>query len=613
MVEMVYGSTILNYLTHLNTVKLLHQTYLHQVYQLSALVFAPQNLHNRPHLTTLPKNSRSMKLTADTTLIEHFYHWEKTTPDKVFLKQPFGDKWRDFTWREAGQQARKLASYLKSLRLPPHSHVGLVSKNCAEWFISDLAIMMAGHVSVPFFPTLTAQQLHFVMKHSGCRVLLVGKLDDWASMKPGVPAGVTCIAFPTYNPDPDHVQWADIMANQPPLAASPVPKSDDLMTVIYTSGTTGNPKGVMITFGNMASMLYNSREHLRLDVPNPRVISYLPLCHIAERGVLVNVAYAMGATIFFAERLDTFAKNLVATSPTHFGGVPRIWTKFQQGILAKMPQRKLDFLLKIPVVNNLVRRKIRKALGFTDVQVFLVAAAPMPVSLLEWYERLGIVIQEAYGMTENTAIVTITPRNGVRPGKVGKAIPGTQIKLDPKTGEICTKSPSNMLGYYNEPTMTAHTIDSFGWLHSGDVGEMDADGYLKITGRVKEMYKTSKGEYVAPSQIEMGFASNTFIEQICVVGEGMPQPVALVVLSELAAAQSRDNIAESLAQTLDALNPTLKPYERVQKIVVVKQPWTVENNKMTPSMKVRRQQVEQAFAKKVHDWYGGKEKVIWEG
>ncbi|MCF8243770.1 MAG: AMP-binding protein [Saprospiraceae bacterium] len=553
-----------------------------------------------------------MKLTADTTLLEHFYRWERTTPQKVFLKQPFGNEWRDYSWQEAGEQARRLAAYLLSLDLPPHSHIGLVSKNCAEWFISDLAIMMSGHVSVPFFPTLTGEQLHFVMKHSGCKVLLVGKLDDWASMKPGVPKDVLCIAFPNYNPDPDHVQWADIMDSQPPLSTSPIPKLDDLMTVIYTSGTTGNPKGVMLSFGNMAAMLYSSREHLCLDVPDPRVISYLPLCHIAERGVLVNVVYAVGVTVFFAERLDTFAKNLVATRPTHFGGVPRIYAKFQQGVLSKMPQRRLDFLLKIPVINNLIRRKIIKTLGLDAVQVFLVAAAPMPVSLLEWYERLGIVIQEAYGMTENTAIVTVTPRQDVRPGKVGKATPGVQIKLLPGTGEICTKSAANTIGYYNEPEMTAATIDSFGWLHSGDVGELDADGYLKITGRVKEMYKTSKGEYVAPAQIEMGFAVDVFIEQICVMGEGLPQPVGLVVLSELAASSSREAIAAHLTETLDTLNPKLKSYERVQKLVVVKEPWTVENNLMTPSLKIRRMQVEKAFAKQVHDWYGAAGKVIWE-
>ena len=554
-----------------------------------------------------------MKLTADTTLLEHFYHWERTTPQKVFLKQPTGDKWRDYTWQEAGELARRLAAYLLSLKLPPHSHIGLVSKNCAEWFISDIAIMLSGHVSVPFFPTLTGDQLHFVMKHSGCKVLLVGKLDDWASMKPGVAKNVHCIAFPNYNPDPDHTQWADIMDSQPPLSTSPIPKLDDLMTVIYTSGTTGNPKGVMISFGNMAAMLYNSREHLRLDIPDPRLISYLPLCHIAERGVLVNVVYAVGATVFFAERLDTFGKNLQAARPTHFGGVPRIWMKFQQGVLAKMPQRKLDFLLKIPVVNNLVRRKIKQALGLDAVQVFLVAAAPTPISLLEWYLRLGIVIQEAYGMTETTAIATITPRNGVRFGRVGKPIANTKIKIDPVTGEICTYSSSNMLGYYNEPKMTADTIDSFGWLHTGDKGELDQDGYLRITGRVKEMYKTSKGEYVAPAQIEMGFATDVFIEQICVVGEGLPQPVGLVVLSELTAKESREAIEAHLTETLDTLNPKLKPYERVQKLVVVKAPWTVENNLMTPSLKIRRMQVEKAFAKQVQAWYKEAGKVIWEG
>lgn len=553
-----------------------------------------------------------MTLTATTPLIEHFYRWEKTTPDKVFLKQPTGAAWRDYTWREVGQQARRLATYLLSLGLPPHSHIGLVSKNCAEWFIADLAIMLSGHVSVPFFPTLTGDQLKFVMQHSGCKVLLVGKLDDWASMKSGVANDVHCIAFPDYNPDPAHVQWADIQAKNPPLASSPMPKPSDLMTIIYTSGTTGNPKGVMISYGNMSAMLYSSREHLCMDVPDPRLISYLPLCHIAERGVLVNVVYTVGATVYFAERLDTFAKNLVATRPTHFGGVPRIYAKFQQGILAKMPQSRLDFLLKIPIVNRLIRQKIIKTLGLDAVKVFLVAAAPMPVALLEWYERLGIVIQEAYGMTENTAIVTVTPRNDVRPGRVGKATPGVQLKILPETGEICTKSAANTSGYYNEPEMTAATIDQFGWLHSGDVGELDADGFLAITGRVKEMYKTSKGEYVAPSQIEMGFATNTLIEQICVVGEGLPQPVALVVLSELAKQQSRDALTASLTETLTSLNPKLKPYERVQKIVVVKEPWTVENDLMTPSLKIKRNKLEKAFAKRVQDWYGGEEKVNFE-
>ncbi|MCB0520060.1 MAG: AMP-binding protein [Lewinellaceae bacterium] len=553
-----------------------------------------------------------MQVKAETTLIEHFYHWEETTPNKVFLKQPFGDAWKDFTWQETGQQIRKLAAYLNSIGLPPKSHIGLVSKNCAEWFICDLAIMMAGHVSVPFFPTLTAGQINQILAHSGCKVLLVGKLDDWKGMKPGIPKGVRCISFPAYNPDPDHVQWDDIMAKQKPLSGNPAPAPEDLMTIIYTSGTTGNPKGVMLTFGNLASMLFHSQQHLRLDIPDARLLSYLPLCHIAERGVLVNAVLATGATVYFAESLDTFAKNLAAASPTHFGGVPRIYAKFQQGVLAKMPQKRLDVLLKIPLLNSFIKKKIRKALGFAKTEIFLVAAAPMPISLLKWYDRLGIVIQEAYGMTENTAIVTITPRNKVKYGKVGKAIPGTQLKIDPVTGEICTKAGGNMLGYYNEPEMTAEAIDTDGWLHSGDKGELDADGYLSITGRVKEMYKTSKGEYVAPAQIEIGFATNSYIEQICVVGEFIPQPIALVVLSELANAASKDSVAESLRQTLADLNPTLKPYERVQKIVVVKEPWTVENKRMTPSLKIRRIEVEKVFANKMEGWYEQPGEVIWE-
>ncbi len=553
-----------------------------------------------------------MKLSATTTLIEYFYHWEKTTPDKIFLRQPFGDSWRDFTWKEAGQQARKLASYLTSLGLPPKSHIGLVSKNCAEWVICDMAIMMSGHVSVPFFPTLTADQINLVLTHSGCKVLLVGKLDDWQGMKPGIPASVSCISFPTYNPDPSHVQWNDIMAIQKPMDNSPVPKLDDLMTIIYTSGTTGNPKGVMLSFGCFASFADTISSSMNLDSPNLRLLSYLPLCHIAERGYLENCAIASGATINFSESIDTFSKNLAEVSPTHFGSVPRIWVKFQQGILAKMPQKKLNFLLSIPILSGIVKKKIRKALGLNDTQLILVGAAPMPVTLLQWFRKLDIHIQEVYGMTENTGGASFMPRHAIKDGTVGKILKSTTLKIDADTGEICTKSPHNLLGYYNEPTMTAETIDSDGWLHTGDVGILDSEGYLKITGRVKEMYKTSKGEYIAPAQIEMGFADNVFIEQICVVGQGIPQPIALVVLSESAKAETKDIINESLFHTLQALNPTLKSYERVRKVVVMQEAWTVENNRMTPTLKIKRKEIEKVFANHLEDWYERQEDIIWE-
>ncbi len=553
-----------------------------------------------------------MEISPDKSLLDYFYHWEKTTPEKTFLRQPFGDDFRDFTWKETGRQARSLATYLQSLNLPAKSNIGLVSKNCAEWIITDLAIMMSGHVSVPFYATLTGEQLNQVLVHSGCSILFVGKLDDWKGMKTGIPSGVKCISFPTYNPDPQHEQWEQILAKHNPIATDFKPNLDDLFTIIYTSGTTGNPKGVMLQYNAMANGIYESRKFSRLDIKDARFISYLPLCHIAERNIVEAASLTTGGTVYFSESLESFAKNLATASPTHFLAVPRIWTKFQMGILGKMPQKKLDLFLKIPILSGIVKKKIRVGLGLNEAQVILTGAAPMPASVIKWFRKLGIVIQEAYGMTENLGAVCMMPKDAIKDGYVGKLYPGMEVHISPANGEILTRSKWNMVGYYKEPALTAETIDADGWLHTGDVGELDSENYLKITGRVKEMYKTSKGEYVAPAQIEFGFADNNFIEQICVVGNNLPQPIALLVLSDLAKSSDKQAIIESLEATLKDLNTRLKPHEKVQRLVVLREPWSVDNNKMTPTLKIKRNVIEKEFGPKLEKWYDNKDIMIWE-
>lgn len=553
-----------------------------------------------------------MELSPDKTLLEYFYFRERNQPDKVFLRQPFGDSYKDFTWKEVGQQARKIATYLKSCNLPPKSNIGLVSKNCAEWLIADFGILMSGHVSVPFYATLTAEQLNEVMTHSGCKILFVGKLDNVKSIENGIPAGVTCISFPGYNPQSSHVQWDYLMNNYAAQRENYLPLIDDLFSIIYTSGTTGNPKGVMLSYKAVATGVYSTLSYSKLDYPDARFFSYLPLCHIAERNVIESGATVAGATVYFAESLDSFAKNLASARPTHFLAVPRIWTKFQLGILSKLPQNKLDILLKIPIISGFIKTKIRKGLGLNDTVIILTAAAPMPIALIEWFRKLGIIIQEAYGMTENLGAVSMMPQEKIKDGTVGKVYPGMEIKFLSGTNEICTRSAWNMLGYYNEPQMTAETIDNDGWIHTGDVGQIDDEGYLKITGRVKEMYKTAKGEYVAPSQIEVGFANNNLIEQICVAGNNLPQPIALVVLSDFGKTSEKQKINESLETTLKELNPSLRPYEKVRRIVIMKDPWTVDNNKLTPTMKIKRGNIEKEFASQLEPWYNQQETVIWE-
>jgi long-chain acyl-CoA synthetase len=549
--------------------------------------------------------------TQPRVLLESFYQWEKERPTKVFLKQPFGDEFKDFTFAEAGQQARKLATYLQSLELPNHSNIGLVSKNCAEWIIADLAIMMAGHVSVPFYATLNAEQINQVLVHSGCSVLFVGKLDDWAGMKDGIPEGVRCVSFPTYNPDANHTQWNDIMTNHAPCKDSHVPDMNDVFSIVYTSGTTGNPKGVVLTQAAVAHAVSQTGELLLAHLTDTRFFSYLPLCHIAERNLVEITAIVTGGTIYFAESLESFAKNLAVASPTHFLAVPRIWTKFQQGVSLKMPEKKLNLLLKIPILNNIVKKKIRVGLGLNDARLILTGAAPMPESLIKWFRRLGIIIQEAYGMTENLGAVCMMPPSKIKDGTVGQIYPGVEVKIAEDTGEILMRSDWVMTGYYREPAVTNDTIRE-GWLHTGDVGELDSERYLKITGRVKEMYKTSKGEYIAPSQIEFGFADNKLIDQVCVVGQSLPQPIALVVLSEIGQATDPELVKESIKNTLQQLNPKLKSYERVKKVVVMKDAWTVDNNMLTPTMKTKRNVIEKNYNARLEPWYEVPGAVLWE-
>ncbi|MEZ0539008.1 AMP-binding protein [Fibrella arboris] len=557
--------------------------------------------------------------TLSLTATELFLKWEREKPMATYLRQPVGDSFIDYTWAEVGQQVRRMATYLNSLGLPQGSPIGLVSKNCAHWIIADLAILLSGHVSVPFYPTLNAAQLHQVLVHSDCPVMFVGKLDTdpnrWADMKAGVPDSVTLIGFPTYGAgglaDPDLVAWESVMAQYEPAQDLFRPQPDDLFTIIYTSGTTGNPKGVMIDYRAVAQGMADTQHHLLHHTPNARFFSYLPLCHIAERNVVEAVGLATGGTIYFAESLDTFAKNLAAAKPTHFLAVPRIWTKFQLGILARLPQQKLDVLLRIPVVSHLVKRKIRKGLGLNEAKLIMTGAAPMPQTLIDWFRRLGIHIQEAYGMTENLGAVSLMPRYQMRNGTVGQLYPGMRVKIDPDTGEILTRSGWLMRGYYKEPALTASVLQD-GWLATGDVGTLDDEGYLSLTGRVKEMYKTAKGEYIAPSQIEFGFADNTYIEQICVAGQQLPQPLALIVLSEIGRQVDRIVVERSLEDTLLALNPRLHTYERVRKLVIVRDPWTVDNNLMTPTMKIKRNMVEARYQANLQPWYENDEVIIWE-
>jgi len=552
----------------------------------------------------------------ETLALQRMYHWEKTCPDKIALTQPMGGRVvRDYTWRELMDESRRMAAHLKGLSFEPGSRIALLGKNTAHWLMTDFAIWMAGYVSVPLYPTLAAGTVRQILEHSEARLLFVGKLDGWDAMRAGVPEGLPRISLPL-SPVTDCPTWDSIVAATAPLQGNRVRDGNELATIIYTSGTTGVPKGVMHSFATFAWSIESALRRLGVH-ENGRVLSYLPLAHVAERTLVEHGMLAINMRVYFAESLETFAADLQRARPTVFFSVPRLWVKFQQGVLAKMPAAKLDRLLRIPVLGRVVGRRVLRALGLDQCIIASGGAAPMPPELLRWYARLGLKLSEVYGMTENCGISHATLREAPRPGTVGPPYDGIKCRVDPASGEIQMWSPGVMLGYYRDPEQTRQAMTDDGWLRTGDKGEIDAEGNLRIVGRVKDLFKTGKGKYVAPAPIEDRLVTHAAVEACCVTGANLGQPVALVMLNAEAAKRSSESTArgvleESLAAHLSVVNETLDPHEQLDCLVIVREAWTVDNDLVTPTLKVKRNRIEAVYSQHYEGWVGARRPVLWQ-
>lgn len=550
-------------------------------------------------------------------IIDYFYQWEKQKPNDVFLRQPYGDQWKELTFKEAGLEARKMATALADLGYEKGDHIAIYSKNCYHWVITDLALHMGGYVSIPFYPTLTAEQLEQVLVKSDAKAVFVGKLDEWETRKKGVPANVQIIHYPHYPGNAEVTEgesWDELVNKSEPLSGNPLPNLDDLWTILFTSGTTGTPKGVMHPHNSVALIALNeiNNNALRLMEMKPaRFFSFLPLNHVAERIAVETGCLISGGSMSFAESIDTFAKNLQDTQPTFFFAVPRIWTKFQLAILEKIPSKRFELLMKLPIISGLVKKKIKKGLGLSAAVTMLTGASLTPESLKQWYRRLGLNLREVYGSTETCGGISLMPHDHHMPNTVGKAVDDCIIKTDPETGEIIAKVLWPMLGYYKEPALSAEVIKD-GWIYTGDKGQLDSQGFLKIVGRVKDAFKTSKGEFVSPNAIEEKFVVDECIEQICVVGLGIPQPLALVNLSDIGKAIDKVQLEKRFADMLTKINGTLASHERISTIVVIDEAWSENNNLLTPTLKVRRQAVNERFGEDFMPWHSDSGKVLWK-
>ncbi len=528
--------------------------------------------------------------------VEQMAKWADDKPREVYLRQPIDGQWKEYTFNDVYREAFQMAAALNQYGVKG-KNVAILSKNCASWIISDLAIWMAGGVSVPFLPTYSQETLQKIMVHSDVSVIFCGKLDNWKTIKKVIPENVLCISFPDFPLD-TCTTWKEFISQNPNPKFSPVKRQPhDLATITYTSGSTGAPKGVMHDFAALTFTGINVAKYFN-NPKNNRGISYLPIGHVAERALNELAPIYAAGCVSFVETPETFAKNMQEVEPNVFLAVPRIWQKLQAQILKQLPQNKLSLLLSIPVVGTLVKNKIKKKMGLAKATFFITGTAPIAPSIVDWFGKLGIQIRDGYGMTETFAYAHFSLQKKVKQGSVGMALNGVESKVSPQ-GELLIKSPSNMLGFYKNSELDKEAFDENKFVKTGDLASIDEEGYATITGRCKDIFKTAKGKYVVPTQIESKFLQSELIENVCVMGTGMDAPYAFVNLSEARNDRAEKDLSDELTKFLSSVNSQLESHEKVSKVIISAEIWSIEAGFLTPTLKIKRSELEKFYEPKI--------------
>jgi long-chain acyl-CoA synthetase len=578
------------------------------------------------------------------TISHRLLQHARTRPSTPAYYAKVGGRWQPTTWRRYVEECRTAARALMALGFERDGKVSILGFNRPEWVILNHGAMLAGGAAAGIYTTSSPDEVAYIVDHSGSRVVLVedrAQYEKVAARRDKVPELrwiVTMRGAPAIN-DPQVLSWDAFMAKAGMVGETDLDGRIDtieqaqLATLIYTSGTTGPPKGVMLSHANLA---WTARTLADLGGADDRdcSLSYLPLSHIAEQMATIHMPATVGSTVYFAESIEKLPDNIKEVRPTVFFGVPRIWEKFHAGLTARLGEvqggkkRLLDWArgvctavnklrmrgepvgalldLQYRLAVRLVIKKLKAAMGMDRARICISGAAPIAKDVLEFFASIDLVVYEIYGQSEDTGPTSYNIPGKTKIGSVGPPIPGIEVVIA-EDGEIRVRGPNVFMGYFKEPEATAETLVD-GWLCSGDLGEIDKDGFLTITGRKKEILITAGGKNIAPKNIEAGIKQCRLVSEAVVIGDRRKYLTALVTLDDQAAktflaATPGASIQAEIQKTIDEVNQTMARVEQIKKFTVLGRAFGIETGELTPTMKIKRKAVTTNFASEIESMY----------
>jgi long-chain acyl-CoA synthetase len=599
---------------------------------------------------------------AGDTIPAIFWNAVAARGPNVWMRQKELGIWRSWTWDQTGQAVREISHGLMSLGFEAHHTASILSNTNIEWVLCDLAVLSAGGVSNGIYPTDAADQVHYLSEDSGTSVLFVEddeQLDKALAVREKLPLLKKIVVFDMdglreFHDEQvislddlralgrEHLKGHPELMNQRVQACQP----EDLAILVYTSGTTGKPKGAMHSH---RGLVYSVRGYNTLIARDERdeCMCFLPLCHIAERMGGEYFSLYTGAKLNFVENPETVPENVREIAPTVFTAVPRVWEKFYSGVMIALKeaggfqqavygwgigigQQVADLVLarkpvpahlklRFQVARWLALNNVRKMIGIHRSRFLVTGAAPISPDLVRWYLALGLPMLEVWGMTETCGAATGVPADHIKPGSIGPAAEFNEMRLDPATGEILVRGPNVFMGYLNLPEKTAETIDAEGWLHTGDVGVVDEEGFFRITDRMKDIIITAGGKNITPSELENELKFSPYITDAVVIGDKRPYLTVIIMIdqenvekfaqdndvpfSNYASLTRTAEVQDLIQNELERVNKKFARVEQIKKFWLLETQLTAEDEELTPTMKLKRKLVQEKYAPQIEAMY----------